>query len=284
MTGPRSVLGLAERLGHPADARLLIVNCDDVGSSHAANLACEAAMRTGIATSGTLMVLCPWAREAVERFEGLDLGVHLTLTAEYDHYRWRSLTGAASLHDDEGYLPRTTAEALARAEPEDVRRECRAQIEQALAWGVDVTHLDAHMGVVQVDPRLAQIYVELAVEFRLPIRMPGVRHHELLQFDARVWAREAGVLFPDDFVAEWGEPTREVLARELPARPAGVSEFNIHPVFDGPELQAYDPREMHVRVHDQACAMDPEIAGWLRDSGFTAISYRPLRDLQRAAA
>lgn len=273
---------LVERLGHPGGARLLIVNCDDVGSSHAANLACEQAMRDGIATSGTLMAPCPWAREAVERFAGLDLGVHLTLTAEYDHYRWRSLTGADSLHDAEGYLPRTAAEALTRVRPEDVLRECRAQIDLALSWGVDVTHLDTHMGVVQLDPRLAEIYVALAVEYRLPVRMLGRRHHEDLAFDARVWARDAGVLFPDDFIAEWGESTRAVFARELAACGPGVSEFNIHPVLDGPELRGYDPREMHIRVADQACAIDTEVASWIAEGGFTPVSYRPLRDLQRA--
>jgi len=278
MTG---ALSLAQGLGYGADQRLVIINCDDVGSSHAANLACEAAMREGVATSGTLMVPCPWAREAVSRFADLDLGVHLTFTAEYDAYRWRALTGAASLHDDEGYMPRTAAEALARATPEDVRREARAQIEQALAWGVDVTHLDAHMGFIQIDPRMAEIYIELAAEFRLPLRMLGERHHKGLPFDARPMARDAGVLFPDDFIAEWGEATRDVLARELPARKPGVTEFNVHPVFDGPELRGYDPREMHIRVSDQACVMAPDIAGWLRDGDFVPISYRPLRALQR---
>lgn len=272
---------LVERLGYPADAKLLIVNCDDVGSSHAANLACEAAMRDGIATSGTLMVTCPWAREAAIRFRDLDLGVHLTFTAEYDGYRWRSLTGAASLHDDEGYLPRSAAEAIAKAEPEDLRAECRAQIETALGWGVDVTHLDSHMGVLHLDPRFARIYVELAAEYRLPIRTLGIRHQKGVPFDARPWAREAGVVIPDDFIAEWGKPTREVMARELAAGRHGVTEFNIHPVGDGPELRAYDPREMHIRVHDEACAMDPEIADWIRTGGFVPVSYRPMRELQR---
>jgi predicted glycoside hydrolase/deacetylase ChbG (UPF0249 family) len=163
-----------------------------------------------------------------------------------------------------------------------VLRECRAQIELALSWGVDVTHLDTHMGVVQVDPRFAEIYVALAVEYRLPLRMLGERHHSGMTFDARPWARDAGVLFPDDFIAEWGEPTRAVLARELPVRRPGVSEFNVHPVFDGPELRGYDPREMHIRVADDACVMDAEVAGWIHDGGFVPISYRPLRDLQRA--
>src|SRR5678815_3346523 len=131
---------VAETLGYAADDRILIVNCDDMGSSHGCNVAASRSMREGWATSATLMVPCPWAREAVERFSDLDVGVHLTLTAEYPGYRWRALTGAKSLHDAEGFMPATIREVWQNAKLEDVERECRAQIDQALAWGVDVTH------------------------------------------------------------------------------------------------------------------------------------------------
>src|SRR5260370_35796512 len=96
---------LAERLGHGPDTRLLIVNCDDLGSSHSANLAIAQAFDEGIATSATLMVPCPWAREAATLSAGRDVGVHLTLTADYPGYPGRSLTGRASRHDDDCYLP-----------------------------------------------------------------------------------------------------------------------------------------------------------------------------------
>src|SRR5262249_28645616 len=148
---------LARHMGHKPDTRYLIINCDDVGSSHSANVAALKALDEGIATSATLMVPCPWAREASEMFKGRDLGVHLTLTAEYPGYAWGSLTGRTSLHDRDGFLPRKTKHAVAQARSEDVRAECRAQIEQALAWGIDVTHLDAHMGVANIPP-FAEIF------------------------------------------------------------------------------------------------------------------------------
>lgn len=274
---------LIERLGYSANAKAVIINCDDVGVSLAANIACEQAMRAGIATSGTLMVVCPWARDAVRRFHDLDMGVHLTLTAEYDAYRWRSLTGAPSLHDDEGYLPRKIVEVMARAEIDDVRREFRAQIEQALAWGVDVTHLDNHMGVAHVDPRFTEIAVELAAEYRLPLRTLSDSMAALVPFDIRPRVAAAGVVRPDDFVAEWGRVTAEVLRERLPTLRAGVTEFNVHPVADGPELGAYDPRERHIRVSDHRDVMDKDLARDLDDAGIIRISYRPLRDLQRGA-
>lgn len=275
---------LAEQLGYGPEDRLLIVNCDDVGSSHAANQACLEAMRHGAATSGTLMVPCPWAREAVDMFEGLDLGVHLTLTAEYPGYRWRSLTGAASLHDDDGFFPSRAAAVFAKADPLDAKRECRAQIEQAYAWGLDVTHLDSHMGANQIDQRFLDIYVELAEEFALPLRMLGSRTEQAVGVAGRDKAAAAGLVFPDEFVTEWGRPTAELMRTVLPKLGPGIAEVNIHPVFDGPELRGYDKNEPTIRIDDHAVAMDDATAAFIADQGFKPISFRPLRDLQRGVA
>ena len=275
---------LAKRLGHASDARLLIVNCDDLGSSHAANLACLEAMGEGLATSGSLMVPCPWAREAAELFAGFDVGVHLTLTAEYPGYRWRSLTGGASLHDSEGFLPATVAEVFAKADLGEVRAECRAQIRQALDWGVDVTHLDSHMGANQIDPRFFDIYVELAREFALPLRMVGPKVDGLLGFEGRRKAVEAGLVFPDEFVSEWGRPTDELLRSVLPRLGPGVAEVNLHPAHDGPELRGYDKKAAEIRTGDYALALDGAMADFMAAEGFVALSFRPLRDLQRAQA
>ena len=103
---------MAERLGYGPEDRLLIVNCDDLGSSHSANVATFRSLVHGVATSATLMVPCPWAREAARMFQGFAVGVHLTLTCEYRGYCWRGLTSGASLHDDEGFFPTTTKIAL----------------------------------------------------------------------------------------------------------------------------------------------------------------------------
>jgi hypothetical protein len=130
---------LVERLGYGPESRLLIVNCDDLGSSHSANVATFRSIVYGVATSATLMVPCPWAREAARMFKGFAVGVHLTLTSEYPGYRWRGLTNGASLHDHESFFPTTTEEALQRIDAKDARAECRAQIETAISWGVDIS-------------------------------------------------------------------------------------------------------------------------------------------------
>lgn len=272
---------LAERLGHAPDACLLIVNCDDIGSSHAANVASERAMREGIATSATLMVPCPWAREAAERFHGLDVGIHLTLTAEYPTYRWRSLTGAPSLRDAQGYMPRSAAELWAQADPVDVEAECRAQIDQALAWGVDITHLDNHMGTLQTNKHLFPIYVKLAQEYKLPLRMAGASADARLGFEGREQASAAGILFPDHFSFQWGTATKEILDRYLASPRPGVTEVILHPVEDGEELQGYDKTESWIRVHDGLLGRDPEMKARLDAAGIKRVSFRGMRDAMR---
>jgi predicted glycoside hydrolase/deacetylase ChbG (UPF0249 family) len=272
---------LAERLGYSADDRLLIVNCDDLGSSHAANVATYRAMVYGVATSATLMVPCPWAREAAQMFENMAVGVHLTLTAEYRGYRWGSLTGGASLHDDEGYFPATAAAALGRVEEKHARAECRAQLDRALAWGVDVTHLDAHMYVAQSCADLFDVCLDLAVEYGLPVRVLAAEQTEKLAFDGARRAAARGVLCNDHLVTAWPRKTRDVIFEELPRAPAGVTEIFAHPVLDGEELRGYDQDNADIRVADTACLIDPAVTRFIKEQGFERLSFRPLREIQR---
>src|SRR5687768_13157004 len=232
---------LAERLGYPGDARLLIVNCDELGSSHAANVGCYEALREGIATSATLMVPCPWAREAAARHRGEDVGVHLTLNSEWDLYRWGPITQSPSLLDGDGGFPRSVQEVWDHADLDEVRRECRTQIERAILWGFDVSHLDSHMGTLQLRPEFFDVYLELAVEFGLPLRLSGASSERVIGFPFRRLAAEEGVLFPDHLVytpVGGGRRTIEKLLFEL--RP-GVTEVFVHPAADTPELRALAP-------------------------------------------
>src|SRR5439155_19183974 len=176
---------LAQALGYEADARLVILNCDDLGSSHAANAGVYEALRDGPATSATLMVPCPCARDAAWPHRGGGVGVHFTLNAEYDLYRWGPITHAPSLLDGDGGFPRTTDDVWDHADIDEVRRECRAQIERAIYWGFDVSHIDSHMGTLQLRPEFFDVYLELAVDFGLPLRLSGGSTERLVGFPFR---------------------------------------------------------------------------------------------------
>jgi hypothetical protein len=277
------VTSLAEKLGYAPDAKLLIVNCDDLGSSHAANVGVYEALRRGLATSATLMVPCPWAREAASRYRGEDVGVHLTLNAEYDLYRWGPISHAPSLLDGDGGFPRTIEDVFDHADLDEVRRELRAQVERAIYWGFDVSHLDSHMGTLQLRPEFFDVYLELAVDFGLPLRLSGGSTERAIGFPFRRLAAEEGVLFPDHFVRVVGgvgsRPSIEKMLGDL--RP-GVTEVYIHPAVDTPELRAFAP-DWEARVDDHHLATtDAAFAATVERVGVELIGYRPLRELMRS--
>jgi predicted glycoside hydrolase/deacetylase ChbG (UPF0249 family) len=274
---------LVERLGHPADARMLIVNCDDLGSTRSANVAVYEAVRTGVGTSASLMVPCPWSRDAAAMYRGEDVGVHLTLNSEWENYRWGPITHSPSLLDGDGGYPRTLDDVWDHGDIEEVRKECRAQIERAIYWGFDVSHLDSHMGTLQLRADFFDVYLELAVDFGLPLRMPGASAEHAIGFPFRRLAAEEGVVFPDHFLyAELGAGPRRI-EKALFDLPPGVTEVYLHPAVDTDELRASHPDWAH-RVGDHAfLTRDSGLRRLIEKAGITLIGFRELRDLMRAA-
>jgi len=272
------VSDLSTALGHGPEDRLVIVNCDDLGSSLGANRAVHRALRHGVATSATVMVPCPWSRQAAADHAGEDVGVHLTLTAEWPGYRWGPLTAAPSLRDEDGFFPRTVAEVWAQADLDEVRTELHAQVERAIAWGLPVTHLDSHMGTLQLDERYVAVYLEVARAHDLPLRLSGRHTEALVGFEFRDAAAAAGLLAPDHLIVGSGQEVLDELARLRP----GVTEVFFHPCEDGPELRAFAsdwPRRL-----EDAAVLEPggEVDRLLEAAGAIRISYRPLLELQRA--
>ena len=272
---------LAERLGYAADARLLIINCDDLGLCHAANEGVYSSLRDGLATSASLMVPCPWAREAAARHDGEDVGVHLTLTAEFELYPWGPITHAPSLLGGGGGFPRTVEDAWEHADLDEVHRELHAQLERAVEWGIDVTHLDSHMGTLQLRPEFFDVYLELAIEFALPLRLSGVSTQELVGFPFRDRADEEGVVAPDHFVYYGGVGARESFQATVANLRVGVTEVYLHPATDHSELRAFAPDAV-ARIDDlQVLCGDESLRSAVESSGAQLIGWRELRELQR---
>jgi predicted glycoside hydrolase/deacetylase ChbG (UPF0249 family) len=272
---------LAERLGYSPDARLLIVSCDDLGSSQSANVAVYEALRTGIATSAGLMVPCPWSREAAARYRGEDVGVHLTLNAEYELYRWGPITHAPSLLDGDGGFPRTVEDVWDHADLDEARRECRAQLERAIYWGFDVSHIDSHLGTLQGRPEFFDLFLDLAVEFRLPLRLGGPSVERDTGFPFRRLAAEEGVLFPDNLIAVRRPSLRRTLERLFDDLQPGVTEVSCRPATDTPELRSLAP-DWPTRVEDYDVLVDHSLRTLAERAGVTLLGYRALRDLMRA--
>ena len=283
---------LAERLGYKSTDKLLIVNGDDVGMCHSANLATIEALEKGLMRSATIMVPCPWFPEIAayaKEHPDKDFGIHLCHTSEWMKYRWGPVAPreqVLGLVDPEGYLWHEIPDVYAHGSPEAALIEARAQIRRALAAGVDVTHLDSHMGTLQLNPEYVPVYLQLAVEFDLPLRMASqatmarMGHPELrAKFAAK------GIVFPDDFVYEQLKDEKNDVkgfwlnvVRNL--KP-GVTELYIHAGLPNDELKAITgswstrSQEFETFTHDQ------EMKQLVADQNVTLIGYKPLRELQR---
>ena len=274
---------LAERLGYRSDTKLVIISCDDLGACHSANVGVYGALREGLATCASIMVPAPWARDAAQRYLPTDdIGVHLTLNCEYEAYRFGPITHAPSLLSGEAGFPRRIADLWEHADPEEVLRECRAQIERALAWEIDVTHLTPHLTAITLRPEFFDVYLELAVEFRLPIRLPSTITADQAGFPFRSLAAEEGVVFPDHFNHDWRAGSRDSVYDEIRNLQPGVTEIHVQPAIDTPEVRALTDAATGWIDDYELVTNDPALEKLLSNSGATLIGYRQLRDVMRA--
>ena len=275
---------LAQALGHNNDDRLLILSADLMGSTHAATAAGLSALRDGCATTATLMMTGPWARHAANHLanaDDLDVGIHLTLNAELESFRWAPLTHAPSLLDGDGGFPRTPEDLWDHADIDEVRRECRAQVERAISWGVEPTHLTTHLLAMQQRPEFFDVLLDIAVEVELPIRLESGDAETTAGFPFRRLANEEGVSIPDHFRLVRGG-TRAHLEAVLADLAPGVTEVAFAPALAAEEIRAIDPSAAG-RFDDLAVLTDRELHARLEGLGVTLIGYRALRDAQRAA-
>lgn len=282
---------LAERLGYKATDKILIVNGDDAGMCHPANQATIQCLEKGLMRTATIMVPCPWfpeiaayAKEHPEK----DFGVHLCHTSEWIKYRWGPVASrdkVPGLIDPQGYLWKEIENVYAHATPQEALIEGRAQIQRALAAGIDVTHLDSHMGTLQLDPRFVETYLQLAVEFDLPVRMASLEtltrfgHPKLRDiFSAK------GIVFPDFFVYdELKDEKQDVrgfwlnIVKNL--RP-GVTELYIHAALPTEEMKVISGSWSTRAQEFEVFTNDEDMKKLVADQGIILIGYRPLRDLQ----
>lgn len=169
----------AEKLGFPKDAKVLILHVDDVGMSWDSNQGAIQAMEKGVATSASVMMPCPWVPGFVHHLKenpSLDVGLHLTLTSEWDDYRWGPLAGkpkVPGLVDAEGAMWGSVADVVKNATATEVEMEILAQLDRAHAMGFEPTHIDSHMGTLFASPEFLQRYVKMGVDYKIPVMLPG---------------------------------------------------------------------------------------------------------------
>jgi chitin disaccharide deacetylase len=281
--------------------RVIVIHEDDVGMTHGANTAFSELSAMGACSAGSVMAPCPWFPEAIEMAAAnpaLDLGVHLTLNSEKKPYRWRPLTSAprsAGLTDKDGYFWADVPSVRKNAAPEAVEAELRAQIDAVVATGIDVTHLDAHMGAVMM-PEFVEIYYRLGKDYNLPILLVK----DLRRFNPMSYAGAARTETYDSVVARAraaGEPIFDLVVespwgRQTDAETAyrrmfaeiqdGLTYLSLH--FNRPgDFEAIEPDRAHIRTEEYAVFKSGLIAELVAAHGIDVIGMRQIRERLRAA-
>jgi predicted glycoside hydrolase/deacetylase ChbG (UPF0249 family) len=236
---------LAEKLGYPKDAKLLIIHADDVAETHAVNAATFQALESGAVNSASIMVPCPWFPEAADYAKShpeADFGLHLTLTSERVYYRWGPVAArdkVPSLVDSNGYFHHDW-DQHPRIDPHDVEAELRGQIERALAMGVRPTHFDSHQyRLIENGKEIFQVFVRLGHEYNVPIFVARDWFAEHPYLEPSLGPRDIVLdhtvtISPDVPAEKWADFYREALKNLQP----GVTEFVIHVGLADEELRA----------------------------------------------
>ncbi|MHA2296208.1 MAG: polysaccharide deacetylase family protein [Candidatus Hodarchaeales archaeon] len=289
---------LTENLGFEKDDKIVITHVDDMGSSHAANVAAFKCLEFGIASCGSVIAPAAWLMEVVHEYRQnrkMDLGIHLTLTSEYSNSRWRPISSVDSetgLLDEEGYLWKTTEQAVASVDPEAAMEEMRAQVELVIQNGVDITHIDMHMGTV-IYPKFVQGYLSIAREYQIPAFLPRVTREQLVALGLGEYAdffvnwmkkiEESGFPLVDHFIIETlGESDDKIAfyARSFDSLEPGLTHLLFHPARMSPELEVITS-DSRARHQDYQAFTDPKLKEHVEETGVKIIGYREVRDYYR---
>jgi hypothetical protein len=277
---------IAERLGHPRNAKLLILHADDLGVSHSENAASFDALDKGALNSGSIMIPTPWVTEVAEyakRNPNADLGLHLTLTSEWKTYRWGGVAPrdqVPTLYEPDGTLPPTTETVAKRAKPDEVERELRAQIDRAYAIGIRPTHVDSHMGALFETPELFRTYVKVARSYKLPF----------LPFIGGPSPANLAALVPNDIVpdaaimaSQMGTPEqwRKYYLDAIRNLKPGLTWIGVHLGYDDAELRAvtvgWDAWGAKWRQQDYDVVTSAEFKQALKDNNVVLVTWREIQ-------
>jgi predicted glycoside hydrolase/deacetylase ChbG (UPF0249 family) len=285
---PVSAATIQERLGHPADSRLLILHADDLGMSHSVNRATFEALDNGWITSASILVPCPWFPEVAawaRAHPKADLGIHLALNSEWTTFRWRPLSArrdVPGLVDSEGYLPLVETTVAERAKPGEVERELRAQVDAARAAGISPTHLDSHMAALFQTAPLFAVYRRLGTRYHVPLLLERLGRRGGADSP---WAAGAlATALVDRVVSiDPGVPPEGWLAAYralLEPLPPGVYQLIVHLGYDDEEMRGatadHPDWGARWRQSDLDLVRSAEFRDFLRQQGFVLVGWRDL--------
>ena len=277
---------LNEFLGFKDADKLLIIHADDLGFAHSENAASFEAMKSGVVNSGSIIVPGPWFLEVVNEYRKnphFDLGIHLAVTSEWRDYKWGPVSPVdkvKSLVNQYGYFYSSVDSVVMHAKPEELELELTNQIEKCLNAGLDITHLDGHMGFHLGSEKFLDIYIKLGKKYQLPILFNKVF------FAIAKGGNEKYSYFIDNIygVPQDSFPDKMITYYHnlLSNFPSGISEIILHTAYDDAEMQAICVDHPYWgsawRQQDYNFVMNEETIVNLRKNDIKLVTWREIRD------
>ena len=301
---------IIKKLNLGNESKLLVVHQDDIGMCHGANVAFTDLFGIGFVNCGSLMPPCPWSLEIIDICKSqndLDIGIHLTLTSEYNYYKWRPMSAAntnTGLVDSNGFFWSTVPEVEKNASLESVETELRMQIETVLESGINISHMDCHMATA-LAPKFQDIYLKLCKEYNIPGIFPrnynafniaaqanetknkGLNKTVDVQlsdhkFKVENLEKNENMVIFDHFAmspfAKKGENAKLIKDILLNLN-AGLTYLALHPNTTG-EIEIIDPEQWHIRTEEHALFKDKEFLDWIKTiDNLHCISMREIKSL-----
>ena len=284
------VKSIQERLGYPKDAKLVIIHADDLGVSHSENAASISAMQKGSVRSASIMVPCPWFPEIAAYAQSnpsADLGLHITLTSEWKYYKWGPVTAkekVPGLVNKNGFLYSTVDSVYQNASTAEVETEIRNQVIRAKQFGVDPTHLDAHMGTALQRFDYFKAYLKIGHEFKIPVFIPRLLEIPLkVKFDTIISDRDVLV---DHILSATPQDFKNGLANfytnGIKNLKPGLTYLIIHTAYNDDEMRAMtiDHPDWGAawRQEDFNFFTSPECKKVLSENNIYVITWKEIRD------
>lgn len=273
-----------KRLGYPGNTKLLIIHADDIGLSKSENAATFDALKKGNVNSGSIMVNCaayPEVADFIAENPGVDLGVHLTLTSEWDSYKWRPVMPSMEVPgiiDQNGFFLENNALINEKGSYDDVEKEFRAQIRKAIDSGIDITHLDSHMFTVFSDKKILEIYESLGREYILPVLLTK-------ELPVKTLLQKSAVIVDHLYYAEpkhYKNGLKDYYSKVLQSLKPGLNCILIHMAFDNSEMKQITGDHPYYgsawRQEDYDFFTGEQCKGLLRDNNIQLITWREIRD------
>ena len=278
---------LAQQLGYTSSDKLLIIHADDLGLARSVNKASFEALSKEFVNSASVMMPSPFAEEVAAYYlehPQIDLGLHLTFTAEWTDYKWPGVAPAnkiETLLDDEGFLHQKKVTVIKEGINAEIKTELQAQIDYARALGISPTHMDSHEGTLFFDPAFFRTYIEVGHQNQIPVFVPKLLAPH---FDEHFPLPPQVVLVDQMFMALKGtelDAMESYYAEVLSSIKPGLNQLLVHLAFDEEEMKAITKdREAYGtkwRVKDYQVVSSKKFQDLLKQNEIKLIQWRDIQ-------